>query len=449
MAVDSTFSRKMASIAIPVVLQNLLVNSLTFVDTLMIGQLGSEAIAAVGLANQISFLINLFYFGTCTGASIFIAQFYGARNHKGIQNVMALGLLTCFIGSVVFTILAMAAPKAVMHIFTQDPVVVEMGSTYLFFIGPSFLCLAFVQIHAVGLRTTGRADLPLKTSLVSLGTDVVLNYLLIFGIGPFPQLGVKGAAIATLISRILEMVLMFRFTYPDKSPCAIQSAEAFRFSRTFLSKVIPTCIPVICNEFFWALGMSTYKVAYSRLGMDTIAAVNVNESVSNMFFTVMFGVASSALVMIGQKIGEKMYDEARVYCRRFSLIAVLAGAVMGGLQALCAPLFVGMFNVDGAVAQAARYCLYVSSAVFPLRSYDTTLIVGILRSGGDTRFSMLNELSAVWLIGIPMAFLGSVFFAWPIWWVYLLVSLEEVAKGLVGFFRVKSGKWLNDLSQTA
>ncbi|MFA6892594.1 MAG: MATE family efflux transporter, partial [Sphaerochaetaceae bacterium] len=295
MTLDKEFYKKMGTIAIPVVLQNLLVNSLTFVDTLMIGQLGSDAIAAVGLANQISFLINLFYFGTCTGASIFIAQFYGAKNDEGIQKVMGLGLETCVLGAVIFSVLSMGFPRTVMHIFTHDEAVVELGSSYLFYIGPGFLCLAFVQIHAVGLRTTGRADLPLKASIVSLFSDILLNYLLIFGKGPFPRLGVKGAAIATLASRIIEMLVILFFIYPNKSLCAIKGTDAFRFPKPFLSKVIPTCIPVICNEFFWALGMSTYKIAFSRLGMDTIAAVNVNESISNMFFTAMFGVASSAL----------------------------------------------------------------------------------------------------------------------------------------------------------
>jgi len=448
MNIDKGFYRKMGTIAIPVVLQNLLVNSLTFVDTLMIGQLGSDAIAAVGLANQISFLTNLFYFGTCTGASIFIAQFYGAKNEEGIQKIMGLGLIVCLSGSLIFGTLATCFPEAVMYVFTHDPTVVDLGSSYLSIIGPGYLCLAFIQIHAVGLRTTGRADLPLKASIASLLSDIVLNYLLIFGIGIFPRLGVKGAAIATLVSRIIEMSMILFSTYPGKSPCAIKGKNAFRFSKSFLSKVFPTCIPVLCNEFFWALGMTIYKIAFSRLGIDAIAAVNVNDSVSNMFFTAMFGVASSALIMIGQKIGEQDYDTARLYCRRFSLLSVLIGLCMGVLQAWLSPLFVGLFKVSGSIAEAARYCLYINAIFFPLRSYDTTLIVGILRSGGDTRFSMINELSAVWMIGIPMAFLSCVVLKWPIWYVYALTALEEVAKGVAGFFRVKSGKWMNDLSRT-
>ncbi|MFA7118432.1 MAG: MATE family efflux transporter [Sphaerochaetaceae bacterium] len=440
------FYVKMGTIAIPVIVQNLLVNSLTFVDTLMIGQLGASAIAAVGLANQVSFLINLFFFGICSGSSIFLAQFFGAKNYQSIQKLMVLALLISTIGSLFFGILAIFFPQQVMHIFTYDQLVVELGCEYLRYIGLSFICLAFSGIFAAGLRATNLAKIPLQVSLISLLTDVVLNYFLIFGIGPFPTWGVKGAAIATVISRIVEMFLLIFLTYKFKNPCAITSKAAFSLNKKFIFKIIPTCIPVVCNEFFWAVGMMIYKIAFSKLGMDVIAAVNVNESIGNLFFVAMFGVASSALIMIGQKIGEKDLAEARVYCRRFSILSFIIGLLMGFLQIAFAPQFLKAFNISEGIALTARRCLYVNALLYPIKSFDTTLIVGILRSGGDTKFSMFDELLSVWLIGIPLAFLGCAILKWDIWYVYLLVSAEELTKGLIGLLRVKSGKWLKDLS---
>jgi putative MATE family efflux protein len=449
MALDSNFYRKMLGIAIPVVLQDLLVNSLTFIDTLMIGQLGTASIAAVGLANQLSFLINLFFFGVSTGASIFIAQYYGADNKKGIGNVMALGTLVSIIGATVFCILALSIPDKIMRLYTKDENVVALAVSYLRYIGPSFFCLALTKMFSIGLRSTGNPVVPLGASILSMVSDIILNYFLIFGIAFFPEMGVRGAALATTLSRLMETVVILTYTYRHKSPCAITERSSFRFSRPFLHSVIPTCIPVVCNEFFWAVGMTIYKIAYGKLGTEVLAAVNVNESVSNMFFTAMFGVANSSLIMIGQKIGEKRPEEARVYCRRFLILSCVVGAIMGVCQALFSPQLVRLFSIGGPVALTAQYCLYTNALLFPLRSFDTTMIVGVLRSGGDTRYSMLSELGSVWLIGIPMAFLGCTVFKLPIWYVYLLVGLEEVSKGILGYVRVKSGRWLKDLSKTA
>lgn len=439
------FYRKLDN-TIPVILQNLLINSLTFADTLMIGQLGTVAIAAVGLANQLSFLINLFFFGLCTGSSIFLAQFYGSGNEKGMRKMMGLALLTGIVGAAVFCLLAVAFPSSVLHIFTDDLAAIELGADYLRYIGISFFFAAFTQVFSAGLRSTGKPSIPLITSIVSMCTNILLNWLLIFGVGPFPRMGVEGAALATTISRGLETFLILLLSYRLKNPCAIKERDSFVFPKSFLKKVVPVCIPVICNEFFWALGMSVYKIAYAKNGIATLAAVNVNEAISNMFFTVMFGISTSSLIMIGQKIGQKEFDEAKRYCVRFCAIALIGGVVMGSLQALFAPMMVSLFDVEGSVLRATVLCLYANALLFPIRCLDTTIIVGILRSGGDTRFSMLCELSSVWLIGIPMAFLGCVVLKWDIWHVYLLVGLEEVVKGILGIGRIKSGKWLNDLS---
>ncbi|NCC65645.1 MAG: MATE family efflux transporter, partial [Spirochaetia bacterium] len=307
----------MISIALPVVFQSLLNNSLSFVDTLMIGQLGEASIAAVALANQMFFLISLLFFGVSSSSAIFLSQFWGARNKTNIQKVLGLSLTIAGVGAAICSLASLLLPRQIMYIFTTESQVVEIGVSYLEIVAISYLFSAISQILATALRVIGQAKIPLLVALFSLSFNALGNYLLIFGIGPFPELGVQGAAIATTISRFLEVSILLWIVYRRHPVIALKSREAFRWNKQFLLRIIPTSLPVILNEIFWALGMTTYKIAYSRMGIEAIAAINVAESVGNLFFVAMMGVGNASLIMIGVKIGEKQQDLARLYAKRF------------------------------------------------------------------------------------------------------------------------------------
>ena len=283
------FYTKMVGIALPVVFQGLLNNSLSFVDTLMIGQLGEASIAAVALANQMFFLISLLYFGVCSGAAIFLSQFWGAGNRSSIQKVLGLSVLVAGISSLAMAIASLLFPHQIMGIFTDDATVILHGSQYLQVVALSYLFSAISQILATALRVTGHAKTPLKVALFALTFNALGNYLLIFGIGPFPAWGVAGAALSTAISRLLEMAILLIIVYKRHPVIAIRSLDAFRIDRPFLAHVVPTSLPVILNEVFWALGMVAYKIAYSKLGIAAIAAINVTEAIGNLFFVALMG----------------------------------------------------------------------------------------------------------------------------------------------------------------
>jgi putative MATE family efflux protein len=440
------FYKKMGTIALPVVFQSLLNNSLSFVDTLMIGQLGEASIAAVALANQMFFLISLLYFGVCSGSSIFLSQFWGANNRTNIQRVLGLSLLTAFIAACIFASISLFAPSTIMRVFTPDPLVVDQGAAYLRIVAISYIFSAISQILATALRVTGHAKTPLKVALLSLSLNAVGNYLLIFGIGPFPAWGVAGAALSTALSRLLEVTILLIIIYRRHPILAIRTKDAFQFDRKFLAHVVPTSLPVIINEIFWALGMVTYKIAYARMGIAAIAAVNVTEAIGNLFFVALIGVSNATLIMIGIKIGEGELDTARFWARRFILTSIVIGAAMGIFEALLAPGFTSFFNISDVVRTYAIHCLYIHAALLPVRSVNIVIIVGVLRSGGDTRFSMFAELFGTWGTGVTLALLGAFVFKLPIVSLYLLVGMEEVAKLFIGLWRVKSGKWVNDLT---
>lgn len=442
------FLRKFLHILVPVLLQQVLLNSLSFVDTLMISRLGGGSIAAVGIAAQLSFLISLFFYGTSTACSIFVSQYFGAKQYDGIRNVTALALTFALCGALLFCVVSMVCPAQVMHIFSTDEEVVELGCGYLRAIGPGYFAWAFTQILGIGLRSTNRPGIPLAASVVSMFTNIFGNWVLIFGHLGFPAMGVTGAAIASTFSRCVEAAIVVAGTYLVRSPCALRGAADFRWTGPFLRHVVPTAVPVVANEFFWALGNALYKVAYSRQGTGVVAVVNVADSVSSLFLTAIFAVSSTTLVMIGQKIGEQDMPGVHAYCRRFSGISFLTGMLMGALLIALSPLLAAAFHLEGSLAVLARRCLFSIALLFPFRSFGYALVTGILRAGGDTRFAAIAELGCVWLIGVPMAWLGAVLLALPMPLVYLMTGLEDIGKSVIGIFRLRRGSWIHDLSRT-
>jgi putative MATE family efflux protein len=441
------FLIKTLAIAVPVVIQNLLSNSLSFVDTLMIGQLGETSIAAVGLANQMFFLISLFFFGITSGSSIFLSQYWGAKNLEGIQKILGLSITVAASGAFLFSIASFVSPRAIMHVFTYDEAVVSTGATYLRIVAFSYVASSISQILGTALRVIGKAKTPLAVAVVSLAVNALGNYFLIFGIGVFPVMGVAGAAIATTFSRVLELLLLLYFVYRKYPTVSIQSRKAFQWRKQFLSRVVPTCLPVIFNEFFWALGMTAYKIAYSRMGVEAIAAVNVTESIASLFFVAMMGVSNATVILIGIKIGEKEEDLARLYAKRFIRMALLIGIFSGLLEYLLALPFTRLFNISNEVKTMALYCLYVNAVLLPIKSMNMTIIVGVLRAGGDTKFSMFAEMFGVWCVGVPLAFIGSMVFHLSIWNLYFLLGMEEATKLVIGLLRVRAGKWIHDLTE--
>lgn len=375
-----------------------------------------------------------------------MSQYWGAGNEKNIKRVIALSVTIAFLGAGLASIASFFIPTQLMHIFTYDKVVVDFGVTYLKIVAVSYVFSAISQVFSTALRVIGKAKTPLWVALFSLSLNALGNYFLIFGVGPFPVLGVAGAAIATAVSRLAEVVLLIIITYAKHPVLAIKDTSAFRWDRKFLALIIPTSLPVLLNEIFWALGMTTYKIAFSKMGISALAAVNVTESIGNLFFVAMMGVSNATLIMIGIKIGEGRNDLARLYAKRFILIALVVGIGAGLLEATLAPWFANLFNIGEEVRRMAVFCLFANAMLLPIKSINMAVIVGILRAGGDTRFSMFAEMFGVWAVGVPLAFIGALVLHLSIWQLYLLLGMEEATKLCIGLVRVKKDSWITDLT---
>ena len=444
---DKSFYRKLLRLAGPIAFQNLLVSSLAMVDTLMIGQLGAVPIAAVGLGGLFFFLTTLFYYGVASGAAVFVSQFRGRGDIKGIRRTIGMALILSETGGLVFALSAIAVPGVIMRIFTPDPQVISIGVVYLRITGFSFLFSGVTLTYSLVLRSIDEAKLPLTASVTVFFINTFLNYILIFGHLGFSPMGVKGAAIATTVSRFLEMLIILVVIYRRKNAAAARLSELLDFGTDHIRRFLRTTVPVILNELGWAIGAALFKMIYARMGTDIIAAVNITENIGNLFFSFFIGSSNACAIMVGNRIGKGDAVTAQRYAYEFSVLSILLGIALGlGLAGL-APLIPYAFKVSEEIKHMVMIILFIQAFFLPVDSLNLHYVIGVLRGGGDTTFAFLMDLMITWIAGIPLAYLAGIVFGKSIYFLIFLVGAEEVVKAGIGVFRIISRKWINNLTE--
>lgn len=444
---DKMFLKTMMSIAVPIALQNLISSSLNMVDTLMTSSLGQSSLAAVGLANQVFFFYILIIFGLGTGSSTFMAQYWGKKDILSIRKVLGLAISIGTVVGILFTIAAAFFPEYLMRFFTDIPVLIEIGSDYLRTISLSYIITAISFILNIGFRNTENPEVPLKVSIVVFATNTVLNYIFMFGKLGIPAMGVKGAALGTVVARIVEIIILLYAIYHSKGPLAGSFKELFLWEKDFVKRYLKTASPVVINEGFWSLGQVLYAVAYAKIGEQATATVQIVSTIQNIFFVIVRGFANASTVMIGNKIGEGNEEGAFDYAIKFLVMSTSVGMILGLLMIFSSGLSLKIFrNLDAELYESAKSMLFVIGAIFFVKTFNSTAIVGVFRGGGDTTYSMFLEIGSVWLIGVPFAFLGAVVLKLPIQLVIALVSLEDVIKAIVSIPRIKSKKWIKNVT---
>jgi putative MATE family efflux protein len=442
---DKSFMRSMLGLALPVAFQQFITAGLNMVDVIMVGQLGEASIAALGLANQVFFLLILFLFGVTSGMAIFTAQFWGKKDMENIRKVLGICLTVATSVGLLFTLAATLIPEKVLGFYTEDPEVIALGSSYLRIVGYSYVFMAVTTSYFAVLRSVTLVKMTMYVSVIALTLKTGLGYLLIFGIGGFPALGVRGAAIGTTVGWIFEAILIIVLVYALKTPLAANPLTYFRFERAFLGKVLKTAMPAAANEVLWSVGITVYNAVYAHIGTDAIASVQISASVEEIAFVFFIGLGNACAIMIGNKIGENEKDVAFEYGRRFTIltvgVALLAGLLILGLRG---PV-VGLYEISPLAAANARRLMSIFATSAWLRSINFILFVGALRAGGDTRFAMFMELFSIWTIGVPAALIGGFVLRLPVTGVYLMVLIEELVKVFIITHRYLSRKWIHDL----
>lgn len=413
----------------------------------MIGQLGEVPVAAVGLANQIFFLLNLMIFGITTGSAMFTAQLWGKRDIPNIRKVLGLALTLGIAAGTLFLIIAEVFPNTALGVYSRDPAVIALGSEYLRIIGFSFLLYAISFCYGVILRSTGDVQTPLIATFTSLSVNTLLSYILIFGKLGLAPMGVHGAAIGVLIARVVECGLYLWLTYRKDSPAAAKIRELFSFDLAFTRKVLKQVLPVVANEMLWSMGTTAYSVVYARISTDSIAAMNIVASIDQIALVLFNAIGHACAVLVGNRIGAGEQEQAFRYAARTEALGMLGAVGVGSLVLVSANPILSLYNVSPIVVDYAHRVLMILGMLLWLRASNMILFIGIFRSGGDTRFAFILDGIIIWVVGVPLAFAGAFIFHLPVYWVYLLVMSEEISKWLLGVYRFFSRKWIHNLAE--
>jgi putative MATE family efflux protein len=442
---DKDFLRSMLTLALPVAFQQLIGAGLNMIDVLMVGQLGETAVAALGLANQIFFLLILFLFGVTSGMAIFTAQYWGKGDIQNIRRVLGICLTIATFVALSFSFAATIIPQTLMGFYTEDQAVIQLGSSYLRIVGLSYMMTAITVSYIAVLRSITLVKMTVVVAVLGLGVKTLLAYLLIFGVGIFPQLGVRGAAIGTASGWTVECVLLLILVYTQKTPLAANPLTFFRFNRPFIVNVLKTSMPAALNEVLWSLGFTSYNAVYARIGTDAIAAVNINATIEELMFVLFLGLGNACAVMIGNNIGAGDKHVAFEYGRRFLILGIATALVGGVVVFSLRETVVSLYDISLSAAHNLRGLMFVFAMSAWLKMINFILFIGALRAGGDTSYGMFTELFSIWVIGVPCALIGGFVLHLPVYGVYALVLLEEAAKAVIVFRRYLSRNWIHDL----
>lgn len=443
---DREFFKNLLILAIPIILQNLIGASLNLLDNLMIGSLGENAIASTGIANQYYMLYYNATNGIVMGAGIFMAQYWGKKDIKSIYKFMGISLLFSLITAILFVIGGVFFAENIMRIFTQEKIVSDLGKDYLAAVVPSYIFTSISLSFAMALRSAGYTKIPMYASLIGLIFNGILNYILIFGKFGAPALGVTGAALGTTVARLMEMSFILHTIYiRDKNIIAGKVSEMFTFTRDLINKFIKTATPVVFNDVMWIGGITVYFIAYSKLGTNATATMQIANTINNTFNIFAIGIAIATSIVIGNKIGAGKESEAKEAAIKINIFGVFLGIIVGIFFYLLSPFIVLLFKITPETKANVITVLKIMSVFVPIRFFGAVQILGVLRGGGDVLYAIIVELIAVWGIGVPLSFLGATYFKYPITTVYFFVCMEEPFKMIATLPRLISGKWIRNL----
>ena len=441
------FAGRVLELALPISFQQLVMAGLNVAVSLVVGRLGDVPLAAVGLAGQVFFLLNLVLFGVGSGASIFGAQFWGQRDVANIRRVLGLALLIAVSAGGVFTVLMLGFPAWALGIYTRDPAVIALGAAYLRIAG---VCCVFWSVsicYATMLRSVGEVRLPMLVGVTSLALNLALSYALALGHFGLPRLGALGAAYGLAVSRILECVLLVGAAYWRRTPLAAPPRDLFRLNRALVSAVLYRMLPVALNEILWSFGTTTYSVIFARLGTDAIAALNIVAVFDNLAFVPFIGLGSAAAIIVGHAIGAGELDRAFRQGGLVVAAAVGVAVLEGALLAVAGGFVVRLYNVSPATAAYARQLFFWLGVGLFIKTFNFTSMVGVLRAGGDTRFALVLDGTTIWGVGVTLALFGAFVLHLPAPLVYALTLGDEVVKGSFALYRYLSRRWIHRLTQ--
>ena len=441
------FYRQVFLLVLPMAVQNLINVGVTTADVVMLGKVGESVLSGASLAGQIQFILTLIYFGLTSGASVLTAQYWGKGDIKSIEKILALSLKISLACGVAFTLAALCIPEQLMRIFTSEKDVIENGAVYLRIVAFSYLPISYSMVYLNLIKSIERVIISTVVYLSSLILNIILNAILIFGLLGFPELGIKGAAIATLTARILELIITVWYAHFKNKQVKLRMKYFWKIDKLLKKDFIMFAVPVLLNELFWGTGYSANAAVIGHLGSAAVAANSVAQVMRQLSMVISLGLSGAAAIMVGKALGEKNEKKAELYGKKFLWLSLAAG-ICGGLLILISRGFLPDFmNLTQISREYLLFMLIVMAYYTVAQAINTTSVVGLFRGGGDTRFGLILDVSSMWGGSILFGAVAAFVLKWPVYVVFVILMSDEIIKLLPVYIRYRSKKWVRNITR--
>ena len=450
---DKSFYKRVLTIAVPIMIQTGITNFVSLLDNIMVGRLGTESMSGVSIVNQFIFIFNLLIFGAVSAAGIFTAQYHGNGDIEGEKYTFRFKFLMNVIAATVGIIVFAAFDDVLISLFLHSgsaegdlALTLEYGKSYLKIMLIGLIPYALSQVYASTMRETGETIMPMVASVVAVGSNFILNYILIFGKLGFPPLNAEGAAIATVISRFAELAILIIWAHTHKAKCSYLFGvyRSLYIPKTLFISIILKGLPLMLNELFWALAITLRNQCYSTRGLDVVAAQNISSTIVNLFNVVYMAIGSSIAIIVGNELGAGRLDGARDTARKMLAFSVTCSTALGVVMIIFSNIFPAVYNTTDSVRSLAAFMIIISAVTMPFcacahSSYFT------MRSGGKVLITILFDSVYMWVLVLPLSFILSYFTGMNIHLMFAICQSTEAIKAALGLAVLKKGTWVRQL----
>ncbi len=440
------FYHELFVLVIPIVVQNLITSAVSMVDVVMLGRLDQTSLSASSLAGQVQFLLNIVFFGLASALTILASQYWGKKDTAVVGKILGIGLIISVVLCGLATVLALFIPERVISIWTNIPELQAAGAKYLRYVALSYLFAGFSQPYLSIMKACERVMLSTMISAVTLGANIVLNACLIFGLGPFPRLGIIGAAIATTIVRGIELLICIIDFYRQKAlPRSI--SNMFNIPGYLVRDFIKYCLPAFINDAMWGLAFNMNSIIMGHLETDIVAANSIVTVARDLVTTVGFGISAASSIMLGKTIGENRLEDARSDASSFLKVAFLASVIQGLVLLAISPIIPKFVNLSETANHYLKIMLLINTVYQMGQIINTVLIASLFRCGGDSRYGMVLDIVCMWFFAVPLGLISAFVLKLPSIIVYLLMCTDEFAKMPFALWHYKKGNWIKNLTR--
>lgn len=443
---NDQFYSHIFKLVLPIVLQNLLSAAVSSTDVVMLNYVGQSSISAVSLASQYAGVLFMVFYGLGTGVTILCAQYYGKGDMQAIQVLEGIAMRFSLVFAIIFAGLALAVPREMMRIFTNDEELIELGASYLRCMSVSYLCWGVTEVYLAVLRSIERVVICTAVNMLAFVLNIILNAVFIFGLFGMPKLGATGVAIATSLSRLVELAACLVVSFKSQD-IKLDFRYIFVSNKVLFSDFLRLSLPAVGNDIIWSVAFSMYSVIMGHLGTDAVAANSFVVVVRNFGTVLCFGMASAGGILLGNMIGENKLEEARDGAKKLMKLTIITGAIGGLIILVVMPLALKYADLSSQAMHYMKYMLLINTYYVMGAAVNTTLIAGVFRAGGDSKFGFICDGIAMWCYAVPLGFVAAFVIKLPVMWVYFLLCTDEFVKwpGVIKHYR--SGKWLNNITR--